>query len=221
MQETTALVKVRPEADEAVVALYKQAKRLLLYAEALTIVHEDDVRRATNDLSIISGIKKSVEEKRKGYTQPITDHLKAVNEAFKVFTEPLLRADRITRDKVLEYRQEQERKRQKQENINRLRMEAAEKEMELKGEITESVDLVEVAPEVPKNISAEMGTAGERANWKYEVTDFALLPDAYKVADSSMLNAVAKKHHDQKQIPGVRFYNEPILAVRARKELID
>ena len=100
----------------------------------------------------------------------------------------------------------------------RRRQEAARKEAALNGtgEITESVDLVDVAPKVPKNIRTNMGIAGERANWQYEVTDFTLLPDAYKMVDGSQLTAIARKHHDQKQVPGVRFYCEKILTVRAR-----
>lgn len=214
--ENTALVKVRPQADEAVIALHEQSLKLEQYAVALVITNDDDVKGATNDLSIISGLKKAIEEKRKEYTQPINEHLKAVNEAFKAFTEPLLAADKITRGKVLEYRQEQERIRREQEEINRKRLEAAEQEMRLKGEITESVDLVEVAPEASKKVSTELGSSGQRDNWTYEVFDFALLPDEYKVVDTSMLNAVAKKHHDQKQVPGVRFINKPIITVRAR-----
>jgi len=48
------------------------------------------------------------------------------------------------------------------------------------------------------------------------VVDFKALPDEYKIPDTAMLNAIAKKHHDTKQIPGVRFYNEPILTVNTR-----
>ncbi|MBA7684472.1 hypothetical protein ES703_92868 [subsurface metagenome] len=88
--------------------------------------------------------------------------------------------------------------------------------MKLKGELTESVNLVEVAPEAPKSVSTDMGTSGMTDSWKYEVFDFALLPDEYKVPDTAMLNSIAKKHHDQKQVPGVRFFNEPFITVRAR-----
>ena len=80
---TTALVKVRPQADEAVIALHEQSLKLEQYATALVITSDNDIKSATNDLSIISGLKKAIEEKRKEYTQPINDHLKAVNEAFK------------------------------------------------------------------------------------------------------------------------------------------
>jgi len=53
-----------------------------------------------------------------------------------------------------------------------------------------------------------------RDNWKYEVLNFALLDDAYKVADNAQLTAIARRHHDQKPVNGVRFYNEPTRVVR-------
>ena len=211
----TALVKVKPEADRFVIALHDQALKLQEYAEVLVILNDGDVKSATNDLSIISGVKKAIEERRKEYTQPINDHLKTINNAFKTLTEPLDRADRTTRNKVLFYRQDQERQRLEALEINRLRMEAAQKEMELKGELSESVDLVEVIPEV-KRVSTDSGTVGMTDHWTYEVVDFALLPDTYKIADGPQLTTIARSHHDKKQIPGVRFYNEPIIAVRAR-----
>lgn len=210
----TALIKVVPQADESVIALYGQTLKLEEYATAMVIDSDDIIKAATNDLSIISGLKKAIEEKRKEYTQPINSHLKAINEAFKILTEPINNADTITRENILAYRLRQDLTRKEEERINLMRMDAAKAEMELKGELTESVDLIEVTPELPNHYRAEMGMASQRDTWKYEVTDFALLPDEFKLPDTTMLNSIAKKHHDQKQIPGVRFYNEPTLAVR-------
>ena len=106
---------------------------------------------------------------------------------------------------------------QKQEEINRKRREAAEEEMRLKGELSESVGLVEVLTEAPKVVYSDMGTAGQRDNWKYEIIDLNAIPREYMMPDTSMLNTTAKTHHDKKPVPGVRFYNEPILAIRAKK----
>lgn len=207
----TAVVKVKPQTDEAVIALQEQSLKLEQYATALVIGTDDDVKSATNDLSIISGLKKAIEEKRKEYTQPINDHLKAVNEAFKSFAEPLNNADKITRQKVLDYRAEQERKRQEQEEINRLRLEAAQKEMELKGELTESVDLVETQPEQPNHYRSEAGTLGKATIWKFEVVDFALVPDEYKLPDATKIGKVVRA--GLRSIPGIRIYSEDTLKI--------
>jgi len=211
----TALAKA-PGSDVEVISYYNEATKLLEYAVARVIATADDVKLATDDLSIISKLKKSMETKKREYLDPLKAQAEAIRETYSTLMDPVFRADRITRDKILAFNQEQDRIRREQEEINRKRMEAAEAEMRLKGELTEPVNLVEVTPEPAKKVSTDMGTSGQRDNWKWEVVDFALLPDEYKVVDGSLLTAVARKHHDQKQVPGVRFYNEPIIAVRAR-----
>ena len=217
MQElNTALVKVRPQADVAIIALHEQALRLQQYAEALVIASDDNIKSATNDLSIISGLKKAIEEKRKEYTQPINDHLNAVNGAFKVFTEPLNQADQITRHKILDYRAEQERIRQEQKEINRLRLEAAQKEMALKGELTESVELVETQPEQPNHYRAEAGTLGRATIWKWELVDISQVPSEYMMLDSAKVGKVVRA--GLRLIPGIRIYPEETLKITTKKE---
>lgn len=208
-------IALRPGEDLEAHGYYGEALKLLEYAEGRVIATVEDVKLATDDLSIISKLKKAMEGKKREYLDPLKAKAEAIRETYSSLMDPIFRADKITRDKMLSFTKEQERIRQEQEEINRKRLEAAEAEMKLTGELSESVNLVEVAPEV-KRVSTKMGTTGLRDSWKYEVVDFALLPDEYKVPDTAMLNSIAKKHHDQKQIPGVRFYNEPILAVTTR-----
>jgi len=214
--ESTAIVKIAPQADKAVIALYEQALKLQQYAEVLTIVSTDDVKSSVNDLSIISGLKKSIEEKRKDYTQPINEHLKAVNEAFKTFTEPLNQADKITRQKILDYRAEQERRRQETEEIARLEREAAERKAALTSESVVVPEAVEAAPATPNHYRAEMGTLGKAAIWKFEVIDFALVPDEYKLIDAAKVGRVVRA--GLRSIPGIRIYSEESLRVTTKKE---
>lgn len=209
-------VALRPGEDIEAQSYFKEAVKLLKYAEGRVIATVEDVKLANDDLNIISKLKRAMEEKRKEYLRPLREQTEAISDSYKYLMSPILEADKITRSKMLAYDVKQRCIRQEQEEINRLRMEAAQKEMELKGEITESVDLVEVMSEPPKRVSTDTGTTGMVDHWKYEVVDFALLPDSYKITDTTMLNAIAKKHHDQYPVKGVRFYNEPILAVRAR-----
>ncbi len=212
----TALLKVRPDADQSVMALHTEVEGLLKYAESRIILNDQDVKSATEDLSLLSKLKKAIADKRRDWLTPIKESLDAVDAVFKGLSTPLDQADKLTRSKILAYRADQDRKAREAEEINRLRMEAAKKEMELKGELTESVNLVEVAPAQPKTVHTEVGSAGMRDNWTYEVVDFVALPNEYKVADTAMLNSIAKKYHDQKQVPGVKFTNKPILAISAR-----
>lgn len=211
--QETAIIHVRPDADPRVTALYQEGVRLQQYAEARIIESDQDIKDATDDLSIIAKLKKAIEEKRKEYVVPIGDYLKAVNETFKQFTEPLNQADAITRRKVLDYRAEQERIRLEQEKINRLREEAARAEMQLKGELTEPVGLLKVQDEAPARYRTDSGTLGTGKVWKFEVVDFSLLPNDYKVADIVKIRKVVIAGAT---IPGVRAWQEESLRVTTR-----
>jgi len=210
-----AVIKVSPDIDETVVALHTEALRLLAFARIRVIASDADVKDTTNDLSIITGVKKAVEAKRVEYVGPINDHLKAVNNAFKAFTEPLIEADRLLRGKVLEYREAQRRAIAEQERINQLRMEAARAEMELKGELTEPVEMVEIQPEQPDRYKAEAGTLGKARIVKWEVADFAQIPDEYKIVDASKVGRVVRA--GLRNIPGIKIWEEESLRVTTPK----
>ncbi|MDD5081735.1 MAG: hypothetical protein PHU08_00035 [Dehalococcoidales bacterium] len=211
---TQAIIALNPSQDEKAVALYNEAQGLLKYAEGVVILGDATVKGATNDLSLIAKLKKALEERRKEYTTPVNAYLKQVNDAFKLFTAPLEQADTITRAKIMDYRREQERKAREAEEINRLRMEAARREMELKGELTEDVSLVETPPAPPAHVRADIGDMGTMKVWKFEVVDFAKLPDEYKMVDATKLGKVLRA--GLHNIPGVRAWQEETLKVNTR-----
>jgi len=214
LEPETALA-LRPGEDIEAHNYFDEAVKLREYASSRVITTLEDSKTATNDLSIISTLKKAMEAKRKEKLAPHEAEVKAIRDTYTFLMTPVLEAERITKEKQVAFLREQERIRREQEEINRKRMEAAEAEMRLKGELTESVNLVEVS-EAPKRVTTDLGSTGLVDHWKFKVVDFALIPDEYKVVDSSLLNAVARKHHDQKLIPGVRFFNEPYIATRSR-----
>ncbi len=180
----TALIKVNPEQDTQVLLFLAESNKLRDYAEARVISTVEDLRPATDDLSLIANIKKGMEEKRKEYLKPLQDHVKSVNEAFKTLMAPIEDADKITRTKILAFKAEMERKAMEAEEINRLRMEAAKKEMDLKGELTESVNLVETPMQVPAHVRTDSVTLGTTKVWKFEVTNASALPEEYKMPES-------------------------------------
>lgn len=215
-EEITALVNA-PGADIEIVNYYNEAIKLQEYAEKRVIRSLDDVKLATNDLSVISRLKKAMEEKRKEYVLPLQNQVTAINDTYKTLMQPIEAADLTTRNKILAYQKEQERIRREQEEINRLRMEAAQKEAALhKGEITESVNLVEVIPEAPKRVSTDMGILGKATIWKFEVIDFASVPDEYKIVDTAKVGKVVRA--GLRSIPGIRIYPEETLRVTAQQK---
>ena len=214
-EEAETALALRPGEDLEVRSFYNEALKLQEYAVGRVIATVDDSKLATNDLIIISKLRKAMEGKRKGYLEPLKVQADAIRDTYNFLMAPVLDADKITCDKLMSYQNEQARIRKEQEDINRLMEEAAQKQKELNGEIVE-VEKVEVLPDVGTKVSTDMGIAGQRANWKWEVVDFSLVPREYLVVDDAQLTAIARGHHDTKPIPGVRFYNEPIIARRAR-----
>ena len=214
-EEAEPAVALRPGEDLETHGYFEESMKLLEYAEKRVIATIEDSKAATDDLSIISKLKKLMDAKRKALLEPLEAQKVTIRDTYTYLMTPILEADKITRAKMIAFDAEQRRIRQEQEEINRLREEAAQKQKELTGETTE-VETVEVSPEAPKRVSTELGSAGMTDHWKWEVIDFNLVPDEYKMIDGPQLTAISKSHHDKKLVAGVRFYNEPIIAVRAR-----
>lgn len=209
--EGMVALMVEPRLDNAVAKLGDEIIHINLYAQQLVIAGDSDMVRATNDLLLISKLKKAIEAKRKEYVSPLLDHTKAINEFFRFLTAPLDTADKTVNDKVLAYRQTIEAKRREEERINALRLEAAQAEMKLKGELTEPVSLVEVSPAALSKVRTDLGSMGVVKVRKYRVVNFAELPDQYKIENSALLNKVVKAGIPS--ISGVEIYSEDSLRV--------
>ena len=99
-----------------------------------------------------------------------------------------------------------------QERINALREEAARLDMKLHEEVTEPVDLVEVAPVQPDHYRTASVTMGTAKRWHFEVGDFDALPREYKRPDTTKIRRVVTAGAS---IPGVRSWQEDELRVKA------
>lgn len=209
----TALAKA-PGSDIEAIDYYNEALKLQQYAESRVIATVEDVKVATDDLSIIAKHKKAMEEKRKEYISPLQDQVKGINETYKTLMEPILAADQITRGKILDYRAEQERQRQEAEEIARLEREAAERRAALTGEPMVVPEVVEAPPVAPDRYRSEMGTLGKMMIRKWEVVDLALVPDEYKMIDSIKIGKVVRAGIPS--IPGIKIWEEETLRVNAR-----
>ena len=213
--EITALatVKVKPEDDPKVVALAHEAEGLRDYAVARVILTEVDLRPATDDLSIIAKVRKALTEAKAEYVKPIKGHLDDVNAAFARIMTPLEEADKVTRSKIMAFREVQARRAAEAEAINRQKEELARREAQFnEGEIT--INTTPVEPPAPvKRISTDMGTAGVVRNLTWELVDFALVPDQYKLPDSAKITKLVKGGGT---IPGIRVFITESLRVTTR-----
>jgi hypothetical protein len=214
-----ATIRINPAADPVVSIFAREAAKMLRFAETCVITDDTGVKLATDDLSIVSTLIKNVEATRVEYTGPINGHLDAVNTQFKTISEPLKAAKKNLGDKILAYKLEQRVKAEAIEKANDMRMEAARIEAAANGgEIKESVELTPAPSVLPKTVTSDIGSSSTRLTWHAKVVDFALLPDQYKLPNTSMLDFMARQitKTGKPNIPGVEFYQEESLSIKAR-----
>ncbi len=210
-----ATIEVYPGGDPAVVALRDEIQRVRQYAEARTIATVEDVALATDDLRMVATLKKSLDAKKREYTDPIRTHLETIANVFKGLLEPLQVADVIVRGKITVYRDAEDKRAREIEEINRMRQEAARREAALNdGEISEPTIFITPPVDLPARVHGEAATLGVTTNWTWELEDFAKVPDEYKLIDASKLGRVVRA--GCRSIPGVRIFPKDSLRVTGR-----
>jgi len=215
MEAPIAIVQIAPQSDAGVAALVDNIGALLEYAKTCTVNSQAAVTTATADLVIVANLKKQVATKREEYTRPLMTHLDTVRGTFKTIEGPLLEADKILREKVLAYQAEVKRKADEALRIAEAERKLAEEKAALNG--TPVAEVTTVAVEQPHPTTrGELGDSGQAMITKWEVVDFALVPDDYKMIDVGILTPVVKASKGKIQIPGIRIWQEPTLAIRRK-----
>ncbi|MDD5061767.1 MAG: hypothetical protein PHN44_05750 [Candidatus Marinimicrobia bacterium] len=214
----TAVIKINPILDIGVVALKLEVIKLLEFAQGRVILSNDDVKAATDDLGLLQKLRKAVEEKRKEFTGPINEHLKFINDDFKMLSSPLEDADKITRNKVMAFRYMQDKKQKEAEEINRQKESLAQREAAFNGtgEVTIDTTPVIVPAAAPAHVRTETGTLGTSKVHKWELQDLTLVPAEYKMLDASKVAAVVKASKGTIIIPGIKVWSEDTLTVRSK-----
>ena len=87
--------------------------------------------------------------------------------------------------------------------------------MELKGELTESLELIDPNQEQPNHYHAEAGSLGTMTLRKWAVVDFSLVPDEYKLPDAVKIGRVVRA--GIASIPGIKIWEEITLRVDTKK----
>jgi len=213
----TALINIYP--DEDAVGLYREGQKLLQYALDRVIITNEDLKPATDDLTIIAKTRKALEAKRVDMSKPIREYLNKVQDGFKRMLEPFDDADKLTRGQIIAFSAEQSRKVAEAHQIEADKLDLARREAAFNGtgEHTQELETIVAPPEAPRIIRTDMGTVSGRTIWKAEVVDFALLPDEYKLPNEQLLRSFANSTKGTREIPGVRIFSESGLTVRAKQ----
>lgn len=210
-------------------ALVSQAEHDLTTLESFTITSPVEFQQSADLLKLVKSRYNEIESKRKELVKPIDDAKKGLQD---FFNPPLLRlknAEMHIKSAIANW-QNQERLRiaEQERRLRELALKEQQRidgdaltaatEAHQKGDSAFAEEILNNVPQVgiPTVINPESKAEGisMRDNWKYRVTDLTILPKEYMIPDEKLLASIAKAKHDGMKIPGVEFYNEPIVAAR-------
>jgi len=183
--------------EQEIVRLWNRAEQIRDTILTMTIESVDDYKKALEYLLSLSVIKLELDSKRQFFSKPLYDQMRRVNTYFDQYLKPIEEADKILRQKIVQYRalKWEEFKQQEKEIYERIKNELG------------SADLppVVVTPTLAKNEVVSGGEITFRVVKKWVVEDERKLPREYLKPDEKKIAEAVKKGEE---IPGVKVYTE-------------
>ena len=199
----TATLQINPGQDPKVIAFQEEVRSICAFMEKAVVSSREDVTLITNDLAVVSALTKTIDARRREFTDPLRAHERSINDLFATITGPLNEAYKAGKRKIIEFNQEQERIRQEAELTARAAAAAAaaltpavRQVDSATGEVTTAPPPLPapVLPDEPQRIvRTELGASSQRMIPKVKVIDFAALSDEYKLANQPLLNSMVQK----------------------------
>lgn len=188
-------------------ALVDQARAIKAEAEILEVFDDQTRDYTVGFLGKIATAKKGLEAQRQLFVKPLNDQVKTINEKFKEFTQPVLDADRIARDKVSAYQVEQQRL---AAEAQRQAIEEARRKTEETGEMAPVI--LPLEPE--RVVRTDTGKAYTRMVWDFRIIDPVKVPEQYKVVDERRIRAAISS--GLREISGCEIFQKAELTVSGR-----
>jgi hypothetical protein len=180
----------------------------------LTITTDDDYSRGGDILKDIKARIKAVKDYWKAPKAAAQAAHKTLVDREKQMLKPLEDAEATVKKTMLAYTTEQQRKRQEEQ----ARLAALAAQAEQQGDADGAAFMREMSAAVEP--VQPTGGVSVRTTWKARVTDPKLVPayfDGYELREINMtaLNGLARQYEGGLNIPGVEFYMDETLSVRA------
>jgi len=189
--------EVQEVEEQEIVRLWNRAEQIRDTVLTMTIESVDDYKKALEYLLSLSVIKLELDSKRQFFSKPLYDQMRRINTYFDQYLKPIEEADKILRQKIIQYRalKWEEFKQQEKEIYERIKNELG------------SADLppVVVTPTLAKNEVVSGGEINFRVVKKWTIEDERKLPREYLKPDDKKIAEAVKKGEE---IPGVKVYTE-------------
>lgn len=175
-------------------------------AENLVIADQKDMVVAVELLSRLNTIADGLEADRVKLTKPLNDALREINSRYKPAREALEGVIKGLRGKMTQYTT------MRLEEVKRAELEATKAIEGGVGSLETALEVIEGVGDVQTSVTTKSGAVSFIEVDKFEVVDFAKLPDEYKLANETAIR-LAKKNGIE--VSGVRYWKEQ--SVRNRR----
>lgn len=191
MSEDQVFVLAQREAQ----AQAAKATEWLSLLRSFVIQNDDQQEQIGGVLRDVKARYKEIEDKRTEITKPLNQALRAVNDLFRPPKQRFEELEKLLKGKITAYLEAKNRA-----NEERLRQVAAAQTPAMA-----QLGLATVSPVAPPT------GVSVRHVWRFEITDPDLVPREYCSPDAKKIGVVDPT---ATTIPGVRFFQEPVVSAR-------
>jgi hypothetical protein len=197
VSKVSKVSEVQEIEEQEIVRLWNRAEQIRDTVLTMVIQNVDDYKKALECLLSLSVIKLELDSKRQFFSKPLYDQMRRINAYFDQYLKPIEEADKILRQKIVQYRalKWEEFKQQEKEIYERIKNELGSTEL----------PPVVVTPTLAKNEVVSGGEVTFRIVKKWVVEDESKLPREYLKPDEKKIAEAVKKGEE---IPGVKVYTE-------------
>ena len=202
------------ESDEYRLTRTEAGEAAIAAQEGVEVTDEETLSRAVEIAAKCAEVRRAAEARRKDLKAPVLERGRQIDAAFKELLSPVSAAENALKAQIGAYQAEQRRKaeeeRRRQEELAR-RRQAAEDKRAAEQERVPVQHRPAVVPEPERTARSESGAkASVRMIRRHEVVSAWELPAEYLMPDEKKIAAAVREGKD---IPGVRVWEEPSVAV--------
>lgn len=206
------------DSDRSLQTSIQTITEIELKAASMNIVTTEDRDRGVEALTVVKGLAKEIEDRRKAFVSPFNDVVKAVNAKFRPYAERLADVEGMIKCKITKFimaQAELARKEQARiEKENAAKMAKYEAKVEA-GKNAAPPVLSTATVEVEKKVQTASGAKIHMVKTrKFEVIDLAQVPLEYHMADEVKIGKIVRA--GIAAIPGVRIWEEESIASGGR-----
>lgn len=223
----------------AVDKIQADVKSLATVVESLRVVDDESNTRAAELLGAVKERAKKIEELRTKLVKPLNDHVKTINNTFKVESAPLEEYETKIKAEMKNYflfqkkkaEEEAEKQRKAFYEAEQARIKERERLLEeqknapLEGQ-TELEELIEAASvptvqmeveDTERTVRAGSTTVSMKTVWKYEIVDMPTLMTAHPdffVPDGKKIQEYIMNIREEKEVDGIKIFQDTVIASR-------